>query len=99
VLGTKVVILRPEAKGITERAHDYLERSFLPRRSFASPADFTTQLGERVAVANRRRRRALGCGPADRIGATGRPCWACLRFLRRSGGDRRCGCRGISTCC
>ena len=33
VLGTKVIVLKPrepEHKGIVERAHDYLERSFLP---------------------------------------------------------------------
>jgi transposase len=46
-LGAKVIICRPadpEAKGLVERAHDYLERSFLPGRTFASPADFNTQL-------------------------------------------------------
>jgi transposase len=40
-LGAKVLILPPrdaEAKGLLERCHDYLERSFLPGRSFASPA-------------------------------------------------------------
>jgi transposase len=47
VLGTKVLIRKPgdpEAKGIIERLHDYLERSFPPGRSFTSPADFNTQL-------------------------------------------------------
>ena len=34
----------PEAKGMIERAHDYLERSFLPGRTFTGPADFNTQL-------------------------------------------------------
>jgi transposase len=45
VLGTKVLICKPadpEAKGIVERLHDYLERSFLPGRRFSSPADFNT---------------------------------------------------------
>jgi transposase len=40
-----VVICRPadpEAKGLVERLHDYLERSFLPGRTFSSPADFNT---------------------------------------------------------
>ncbi|HLT09364.1 MAG TPA: IS21 family transposase [Micromonosporaceae bacterium] len=72
-LGAKVLILRPadpEAKGIIERAHDYLERSFLPGRTFVSPADFNTQLGEWLAtVANLRIRRVLGCAAADRITA------------------------------
>jgi transposase len=69
-LASKVIICRPgdpEAKGLVERAHDYLERSFLPGRSFASPADFNTQLGDWLTVVNRRHRRALGCAPTDRI--------------------------------
>ncbi len=72
VLGAKVLVLRPadpEAKGIIERAHDYLERSFLPGRTFSSPADFNAQLGEWLRVVNRRPRRVLGCAPTDRVGA------------------------------
>ena len=71
-LGAKVVICKPadpEAKGLIERAHDYLERSFLPGRSFASPADFNAQLAAWLALANTRPRRALGCAPAERITA------------------------------
>lgn len=71
-LGTKVVICRPadpEAKGLIERAHDYLERSFLPGRTFDSPADFNAQLQEWLQLVNQRTRRALGCAPIDRIAA------------------------------
>lgn len=71
-LGAKVIICRPadpEAKGLVERFHDYLERSFLPGREFASPADFNAQLQRWLAVANTRRRRALGCSPAERVTA------------------------------
>ncbi|MCA1693390.1 MAG: IS21 family transposase [Actinobacteria bacterium] len=71
-LGAKVIICRPadpEAKGLIERAHDYLERSFLPGRTFSSPADFNAQLAQWLATANRRVRRALGCAPIDRITA------------------------------
>jgi len=71
-LGAKVVVCKPadpEAKGIIERAHDYLERSFLPGRTFTSPADFNTQLTGWLALVNTRPRRALGCSPAERIGA------------------------------
>jgi transposase len=71
-LGAKVLVCRPadpEAKGLIERAHDYLERSFLPGRSFASAADFNTQLTDWLALVNTRPRRALGCAPTDRIGA------------------------------
>jgi transposase len=72
VLGTKVIVLKPaepEHKGIIERAHDYLETSFLPGRVFADAADFNTQLQGWLAQVNDRRRRALGCAPTARIGA------------------------------
>ena len=59
----------PEAKGLVERFHDYLERSWLPGRTFASPADFNVQLAGWVATVNTRWRRHLECSPADRIGA------------------------------
>ena len=71
-LGAKVVVCKPadpEAKGLIERAHDYLERSFLPGRAFTSPADFNAQLAAWLAVANTRPRRALGCSPAERVTA------------------------------
>jgi transposase len=71
-LGAKVLICRPadpEAKGIIERAHDYLERSFLPGRAFASPAEFNAQLADWLDVVNTRPRRALGCAPTDRVTA------------------------------
>ncbi len=71
-LATKVIVCRPadpEAKGLIERAHDYLERSFLPGRSFAGPDDFNSQLQQWLALVNARRRRALGCAPTDRITA------------------------------
>jgi transposase len=72
VLATKVIICKPadpEAKGLLERVHGYLETSFLPGRSFTGPADFNAQLSGFFAGANRRWRRALGCAPIDRLGA------------------------------
>ncbi len=71
-LGAKVLVCKPadpEAKGLIERAHDYLERSFLPGRIFTSPDDFNTQLQQWLQIVNTRRRRALGCAPTDRITA------------------------------
>jgi len=71
-LAARVVICRPrdpEAKGLVERLHDYLERSFLPGRVFASPADFNGQLAGFLVRANTRQHRVLGCRPADRIEA------------------------------
>ena len=71
-LAAKVIICRPadpEAKGLVERLHDYLERSFLPGREFTSPADFNAQITSWLARANTRHHRSLGCRPADRIDA------------------------------
>jgi transposase len=71
-LATKVYVCKPadpEAKGLIERAHNYLETSFLPGRTFDSPADFNAQLQAWLALANQRTRRALGCAPIDRIAA------------------------------
>jgi transposase len=71
-LAARVVVCKPadpEAKGLIERSHDYLERSFLPGRSFTCPADFNTQLRDWLALVNARPRRALGCAPADRLTA------------------------------
>jgi len=59
VLGTRLIQARPydpETKGVVERANGYLGTSFLSGRTFASPADFNTQLTEWLAlVANVRR--------------------------------------------
>ena len=68
-LGIRVVQCRPrdpEAKGLVERANQYLETSFLPGRSFTGPADFNAQLEAWLEKANARQHRALGCRPADR---------------------------------
>jgi transposase len=72
VLGARVVICDPgdpEAKGLVERANGYLETSFLPGRTFSSPADFNAQLAGWLTLVNQRQRRVLGCAPADRIEA------------------------------
>jgi transposase len=72
VLGVKVYICKPadpEAKGMLERFHDYLERSFLPGRDFTSPEDFNTQLAGFLVKANARKMRVLGCRPGDRVEA------------------------------
>ena len=60
---------RSGAKGLVERANGYLETSFLPGRSFVSPADFNAQLEDWLPRANTRQHRALGCRPTDRFEA------------------------------
>lgn len=69
-LGMGVIVCRPadpEAKGLVERANRYLETSFVPGRTFDSPADFNAQLGDWLRRANRRMHSTLRCRPADRI--------------------------------
>ncbi len=71
-LGVRVIICKPadpEAKGLLERAHDYLERSFLPGRQFTGPDDFNAQLSQWLTTANARPKRVLGCAPAERFTA------------------------------
>jgi hypothetical protein len=67
-----VLVLKrgPEQKGIIERAHDYLETSFLPGRTFTGPDDFKAQLQQWLALVATRRRRALGCASIDRSPST-----------------------------
>lgn len=73
MLGVKVVICKPgdpEAKGLVERFNGYLETSFLPGRTFASPADFNAQLSTWLTdKAIMRMHRTLGCRPFDRLEA------------------------------
>jgi hypothetical protein len=68
-LGIRVVLCAPrdpESKGLVERANRYLETSFLPGRSFTSPADFNLQLAGWLELANQRQHRRIGCRPVDR---------------------------------
>ncbi len=38
-----------EVKGLVERPHDYLERSFPPGRDFTGPTDFNAQLAASIS--------------------------------------------------
>lgn len=59
----------PESKGIVERRNGYFETSFIPGRSFTSPADFNTQLTQWLTIANGRVVRSLKTRPVDRLEA------------------------------
>lgn len=73
VLGTRLIQARPydpETKGLVERANGYLGSSFLPGRTFSSPADFNTQLLEWLTmVANLRKHATTGVIPAQALTA------------------------------
>ena len=72
ILATRVVQLRPydpESKGIVERRNGWLETSFLPGRTFTSPADFNTQLAGWLELANARVVRTIKARPVDLIQA------------------------------
>lgn len=71
-LATKLVLLPPrdpESKGIVERRNGWFETSFMPGRSFASPADFNEQFVDWLQHANRRVVRTLGAAPTDLLDA------------------------------
>jgi len=62
-LATRIRLLPardPESKGITERNNGFFETSFLPGRSFTSPADFNHQLAGWLPRANARLVRSTG---------------------------------------
>jgi transposase len=59
----------PEFKGMVERHNGFLETSFLPGRTFASPADFNEQLGEWLTQANTRTVRSIQGRPVDLLEA------------------------------
>jgi len=51
-LATKLVLLPPkdpESKGLVERRNGWFETSFMPGRTFASPADFNDQFTDWLA--------------------------------------------------
>jgi transposase len=67
-LATKLVLLRPrdpESKGIVERRNGWFETSFMPGRSFASPADFNDQFTGWLDGANQLVVRTTKARPSD----------------------------------
>jgi len=67
-LATRFVQLKPfdpESKGIVERMNGFMETSFLPGRTFSSPADFNMQLAGWLEGANSRRHATLKARPVD----------------------------------
>ena len=71
-LATRVHQLKardPESKGVVERRNGFFETSFMPGRSFDSPADFNTQFAEWLEHANRREVRTLKARPIDLVDA------------------------------
>jgi hypothetical protein len=59
----------PESKGIVARRNGYFETSFMPGRTFESPADFNTQFAHWLAVANARTVRTIKARPVDLLDA------------------------------
>lgn len=59
----------PESKGLVERRNGFFETSFLPGRTFESPADFNDQFTSWIDTANRREVRTLKARPIDLVDA------------------------------
>ena len=71
-LATRVHQLKPrdpESKGIVERRNGFFETSFMPGRTFVSPADFNAQFTDWLDGANRRIVRTLKARPIDLVDA------------------------------
>lgn len=69
-LATRIQLAPPrdaEFKGMVERTNGFLETSFLPGRTFVSPADFNAQLAEWLPFANARTVRAIQGRPVDML--------------------------------
>ena len=69
-LATKLVLLPPrdpECKGLVERRNGWFETSFMPGRSFRSPADFNDQFTDWVTRANARVVRTIKVAPVALI--------------------------------
>lgn len=69
-LATRIVQLPPndpQSKGLVERRNGFFETSFMPGRSFASPADFNAQFGDWLQIANARMVRTIKARPVDLI--------------------------------
>lgn len=72
MLATRLVLLKPrdpESKGIVERRNGWFETSFMPGRTFVSPADFNTQFADWLQLANSRVVRTVKARPVDRLDA------------------------------
>jgi O-antigen/teichoic acid export membrane protein len=70
-LGTRLVAGKQsdaKTRGLIERAHAYLEHSFLTGRNFSSPANFNAQLGRWLETANTRRRQPPNLSPIELLG-------------------------------
>jgi hypothetical protein len=71
-LATTLVLLPPrdpESKGVVERRNGWFETSFMPGRTFTSPADFNDQFTDWLTRANTRVVRTIKAAPVDLIDA------------------------------
>lgn len=71
-LATTLVLLPPrdpESKGLVERRNGWFETSFMPGRSFTSPADFNAQFTDWLVKANARVVRTIKAAPVDLVDA------------------------------
>lgn len=59
----------PESKSVVERRNGFFETSFMPGRTFESPADFDAQFTDWLTKANARIVRTIKTRPVDRLDA------------------------------
>lgn len=69
-LAARLVLLAPkdpESKGVVERRNGWFETSFMPARTFSSPADFNDQFSGWLTTANARTVRTTKAAPIERL--------------------------------
>jgi len=69
-LATKLVLLPPndpQSKGVVERRNGWFETSFMPGRTFGSPAEFNGQFSDWLDTANTRMVRTIRASPVSRL--------------------------------
>jgi hypothetical protein len=82
----------PESKGIVERRNGYFETSFMPGRTFASPADSNTQFADLLTIANSRVVRPIKACPVDLLDSDR----AAMRLTPAVGGSTEFGWAGTT---
>jgi hypothetical protein len=87
-----------ESKGVVERCNGFFETSFMPGRSFDSPADFNDQFGGWLYRANQRVVRTIKARPIDLVDADRAAMLALPPVPPRAAGSTRSVSAATTTC-
>jgi transposase len=100
-VATKLVLLPPndpQSKGVVERRNGWFETSFMPGRSFTSPADFNDQFSDWLVTGNARTVRTIRASPVSRLDADRAAMLPLPPIPLHLGWRTRSGSAGTTTC-